>query len=280
MPLRAALGVAGDQGVLAGAGAVHPVQRARHAQPGLIEPGHLGVARSGRRPRSRNPSSPSAARAVIARHGALGDRGAEQLGQRLRGALLRQELPDIEVEHDRGDPRPVLHRRAHTLRRGAAGGGPAPTAAGDELVFDRPAPSSAADRTPAAAPSPPRARRPGSRRSPSHGPGSCRLPLVRVVRPAPTSTPDARAARPACGRCVRRSDFGAGLVNGESDDGGFDEFRLSCPSCRFSSATSPRSASTIILQVRHHRPKLRVLGGQLLIGRTTVGGHPSMINKT
>jgi hypothetical protein len=41
-----------------------------------------------------------------------------------------------------------------------------------------------------------------------------------------------------------RSDFGAGLVNSESDDGGRDELRLCCPNCRFSSATSPRSAST------------------------------------
>jgi hypothetical protein len=37
---------------------------------------------------------------------------------------------------------------------------------------------------------------------------------------------------------LRRNDFGAGLVNGESDDGGRDEFRLFCPSCRFNSETS------------------------------------------
>jgi hypothetical protein len=30
------------------------------------------------------------------------DRGAEQLGQRGRGALLGQELPDVKVEDDRG----------------------------------------------------------------------------------------------------------------------------------------------------------------------------------
>jgi hypothetical protein len=35
-----------------------------------------------------------------------------------------------------------------------------------------------------------------------------------------------------------RSDFGTGFTNGESDDGGFDEFRLFCPSCRLKSATS------------------------------------------
>ena len=42
-------------------------------------------------------------------------------------ALLGQELPDVEVEHDRSDPRPVLHRRGHPLRRHGAGGAPAPT---------------------------------------------------------------------------------------------------------------------------------------------------------
>jgi hypothetical protein len=44
---------------------------------------------------------------------------------------------------------------------------------------------------------------------------------------------------------LRRNDFGAGLVNGESDDGGFDEFRLFCPNCRFRSVTSARSTSTM-----------------------------------
>jgi hypothetical protein len=35
------------------------------------------------------------------------------------------------------------------------------------------------------------------------------------------------------------------LVKGESDDGSFDEFREFCPHCRFSSAFSARSSSTI-----------------------------------
>ncbi len=39
--LGAALGVHHEQGVLAGAGAVHPVQPAVDAEPGLVEPGHL-----------------------------------------------------------------------------------------------------------------------------------------------------------------------------------------------------------------------------------------------
>jgi hypothetical protein len=48
---------------------------------------------------------------------------------------------------------------------------------------------------------------------------------------------------PACAHFLRRNDFGAGLANGESDDGGFDEFDEFCPSCRFNSATSARSCA-------------------------------------
>ena len=43
---------------------------------------------------------------------------------------------------------------------------------------------------------------------------------------------------------LRRSDFGAGLVNGESDDGGFDELVEFMPNRRFSSAFSASSAAT------------------------------------
>ena len=69
--VAAAFGVAGDQGVLAGAGAVHPVQlaRPRAARSRRTRPPRR--RRCGRRPGSRNPSSPSAARAVMRRHGAI-----------------------------------------------------------------------------------------------------------------------------------------------------------------------------------------------------------------
>jgi hypothetical protein len=42
----AALGVAGDQGVLVGAGAVHRVQFAGHPQPGLVKVRHLSVGQA------------------------------------------------------------------------------------------------------------------------------------------------------------------------------------------------------------------------------------------
>ncbi|GLZ43635.1 hypothetical protein Acsp05_72590 [Actinokineospora sp. NBRC 105648] len=38
-----------------------------------------------------------------------------------------------------------------------------------------------------------------------------------------------------------RNDFGPGLTNGESDDGGFEEFDEFCPNRRFNSATSERN---------------------------------------
>src|SRR2546430_1124143 len=67
------------------------------------------------RTNSRNPFRPPAARGGSG-HGALRDRGAEQLGQGSRRAFLRQELSHVEIDDDRGDPRPVLHRRGHTVR--------------------------------------------------------------------------------------------------------------------------------------------------------------------
>jgi hypothetical protein len=87
--------VADEQGVLAGAGAVHPVQRAGYAQAGLVETGHL---------RSGDPVcdlrkelvEPVGGALGHRRHGALRDRGTEQLGQRGGGALFRQELPERE----------------------------------------------------------------------------------------------------------------------------------------------------------------------------------------
>ena len=136
-PGAAAFRVAGDQGVLAGAGAVHPVQLAGHPQPGLVEPGDIGLGDSlfhG----AEEAAEPVGGAFGHRRDGALRDRGAEQFGQRLRGALLRQELSHIQIQHDRGDPRPVLDRRGHPLGCGGAGGGPAAAAARHQLVLDDP----------------------------------------------------------------------------------------------------------------------------------------------
>ena len=84
--------MAGDQGVLAGAGAVHPVQPARYPQASLVESGHL---RSGDAVCDllQEPLQPVGGTLGHGGHGALRDRGGEQLGQRLGGALLGQEHP-------------------------------------------------------------------------------------------------------------------------------------------------------------------------------------------
>ena len=233
--------MAGDQGVLAGAGAVHPVQLPGHAQPGLVEPGHLGggdlIFDLG-----QEPVEPVGGAGGHGGHGAVGERGAEQFGQRLRGALLGQELPDIQVEHDRGDPRPVLHRRAHPLRRRGAGGGPAPTAAGDELVLGDPhRHRRKVEHLPALHPHLGSVHevRPAARART----GLVPLPLVRVgdQRQRRPRMPGLPTRRPTA---LRRSEFGAGLVNGESDDGGLDELVESMPNRRFSSAFSASSAAT------------------------------------
>ena len=95
-PGAAAFGVAGDQGVLAGAGAVHPVQRAGHPQPSLVEPGDIGLGDllfHG----AEEAAEPVGGAFGHRRDGALRDRGVEQFGHRLRGALLRQELSHIQI---------------------------------------------------------------------------------------------------------------------------------------------------------------------------------------
>jgi len=54
---------------------------------------------------------------------------------------------------------------------------------------------------------------------------------------------------------LRRNDFGAGLTNGESDDGGFDELRLFNVSCRFSGHhTMIDTRPAEINQARRPRP--------------------------
>ena len=80
----------------------------------------------------RNPSSrPRGERGDRPRR----QRDAEQLGQRLRAPLLGQELPDIEVDDDRGDPRAVLRRRLRAGRAGALGVVPAPAFPLDQLML-------------------------------------------------------------------------------------------------------------------------------------------------
>jgi hypothetical protein len=112
---------------------MHPVQPAVHAEPGLVEPGHLGRGDVVPHPLQEAAESPGGA-GGDAGHRSGRQRDAEQLGQRLRGALLGQELPGVQVDDDRGDPRPVLHRGFRARRRCALGAVPAGAFPLDQLM--------------------------------------------------------------------------------------------------------------------------------------------------
>jgi hypothetical protein len=103
-----------------------------------------------------------------------------------------------------------------------------------------PAPSSGASQTPAAAPHPPRARRPDRRRS-QHTDRAHTATAHSDRRPTPTSTPGYPRCPPGLRPLLRRNDCGAGLTNGESADGGFDELRLFAPTA--ASTPQPRPAA-------------------------------------
>jgi len=64
----------------------------------------------------RNPAQSVGGRAGHRSDRARRHRRAEQVRQRLRGALLGQELPHIEVDHDCGDPRSVLDSSVNPSR--------------------------------------------------------------------------------------------------------------------------------------------------------------------
>ena len=78
---------------------------------------------------------------------------------------------------------------------------------------------------------------------PVHEPGSCRWRSFGLSTSANVD-PGCPGCPPGLRPLRRRSDFGAGLTNGESDDGGFDELVEFMPNRRFSSAFSASSAAT------------------------------------
>src|SRR3982751_2191215 len=93
--------------------AVHALSRSPCKKPGPSSPPGPPPARDQQKPRNTRGEElvePGCGACGHALHGGVGDRGTEQVRQRLDGALLGQELSDIEVEDDCGDPRPVLHR--------------------------------------------------------------------------------------------------------------------------------------------------------------------------
>jgi hypothetical protein len=132
--LGAAPGVDHQQGALAGAGAMHPAQLAVDPEPGLVEPGHVA---GGDLPAGmlQEAAQPPGGAGGDARHRPGRQRDAEQLSQRLRGPLLGQELPEVQVHDDRGDPRPVLRRGLRALRGHALGPVPAAALPLDQLML-------------------------------------------------------------------------------------------------------------------------------------------------
>ena len=175
-------------------------------------------------------------------NGAAGDRHAEQFGQGVGGAVLRQELPGVQVGADRGDVRAVARGRVHAgsarpavtcpqaQRRDRISCSVISTAGcGMSKTWRRSTRTTGASVI--SAPHPP------------HATGSCLTLRVghaiwRSVVPGCPGCPPGR--RPD----LLRRDFGAGLANGESDDGGREEFFEFCFSCAVSSATTASSLAT------------------------------------
>ena len=240
--LGAALGVNHEQGVLAGAGAMHPVQPAVHAEPGLVEPGHLaggdllaGVL--------QEPAQPPGGAGGDARHRPGRQRDAEQLGQRLRGALFGQELPGVQVDDDRGDPRPVLHRPLRALRGRGLGAVPAAAFPLDQLMLGhRDRGFGQVEDLAALHPG----DRPARQARPAAA-AAARLMAHLPVRPGHLRQRRARMpvlpARLAAGPLPQRPRRGGGLPS-PSLDGGLDEFRGVCLSRASSSAIRSRACAS------------------------------------
>jgi len=175
-----------------------PGELAGDPEPGLVEVRHLGGLQRGddRRQRRRDkPGGPPGHRRDSAGRG----RDAEQLAQRLAGAVPGQELPVPQIRADPGDPRPVLHRRGHPVRRLPAGDRPAAAPAGNHLMPGDLRPDRRhVDHLPPLGPglfragqAPRRSRRSSAARAGSRG---------RADRPAPGSCPAGLPAGQACGR--------------------------------------------------------------------------------
>ena len=90
---------------------------------------------------------------------------------------------------------------------------------------------------------------------PVHGPGSCRRRSFGSATSANVE-PGCPGCPPGFRPLVRRSDLGAGLTNGESDDGGFEEFRELMPRRRHNSAFSARGLSASARKLSGLTPKL------------------------
>jgi hypothetical protein len=110
-----AFGVRGEQRGAVGGSGMQPGQCSIDPEPGFVEMHQPGTGKT-------PPDIIGEPGQLLSR--TLGDRGnralryghVEQFAQCLRGAVLRQELPDVEVQDQRFEPWPVLHRSGHIVR--------------------------------------------------------------------------------------------------------------------------------------------------------------------
>jgi len=113
---------------------MQPVQLPRHAEPGLVEVRDVGTGDLCFHCRAE-PVKVTCGAGGGRRDGAVRDRGAQQLADRFRGAVLGQVLAHVQVHHDGSDPRPVLHGCTHRVRGVGRGGDPAHAPPRKELVL-------------------------------------------------------------------------------------------------------------------------------------------------
>jgi hypothetical protein len=93
---------------------VQPVQPTRHPGAGLVEVGHRRRRQLGAH-RVDEAVQPLGALGQDRGHGAAGHLGADQVGQRLGGALDRQVLLAVQVADRGADPGTVAGRGAHPI---------------------------------------------------------------------------------------------------------------------------------------------------------------------
>jgi hypothetical protein len=106
-----------------------------------------------------------------------------------------------------------------------------------------------------------------------HGPGSCRRSVSSGSATCASVDPGCRLCPPGLRPLLRRNDFRAGLTNGR--------VRRRRPRRVLAVLLQPpRQLRDLSLQRLDHRPKLRVLSGKLLIRRTRIDRHHTIINNS
>lgn len=114
---------------------MHPVQPALDPQPGLVEMRPPAAPQRLPDEAEEVPLQPPRHPAGHGRHAALADRHSEQIRHRGGDPFLRPALGHQQVDHDRGQPRPVLDRDCHLGRSRPRRASPATAVAGHQLML-------------------------------------------------------------------------------------------------------------------------------------------------